>query len=288
MPVARLKELVDEALAKGYAVPAINVVDELSLRAVVDAAVELRSPLIVQTSVKTVKSVGRDVLKAMFDATVAPVPVPVSLHLDHCPDRAVITDASRRAGTRCSSTPHELGRREPAPDHRGRRRGQAVRRARRGRDRGHPGVEDGIGSDDGVAASEPGGRHRLHQDDRGRRLRAGDRQRARHVQRQTPTSTTSGSATWSTRPASRWRCTAAPGLTAEQFQRPDRPGLREGQHLHRAQGRLHEVDRSSILEAGARPRTSGIRRRCSATSTRPSMQMAAELHRDLRQRGQAW
>ena len=76
---------------QGYAVPAINVVDELSLRAIVDAAVELRSPLIVQTSVKTVKSVGRDVLKAMFDATVGPVPVPVTLHLDHCPDRAVIS-----------------------------------------------------------------------------------------------------------------------------------------------------------------------------------------------------
>lgn len=30
MPVAPLKELVDEALAKGYAVQAINVVDELS------------------------------------------------------------------------------------------------------------------------------------------------------------------------------------------------------------------------------------------------------------------
>jgi len=36
-----LKGLVDEALAKGYAVPAINVVDELSLQAVVDAAVRV-------------------------------------------------------------------------------------------------------------------------------------------------------------------------------------------------------------------------------------------------------
>jgi fructose-bisphosphate aldolase class II len=67
----------------------------LSLRAVVGAVVELRSPLIVQTLVKTVKSVGRDVPKAMFDATVAsvpvPVPVPVARHLDHCPDREVIS-----------------------------------------------------------------------------------------------------------------------------------------------------------------------------------------------------
>ena len=74
MPVAPLKELADEALAKGYAVPAINIMDELSLQAVVDAAIESRSPLIVQTSVKTVKSIGRDVLKAMFDAVVVPHP----------------------------------------------------------------------------------------------------------------------------------------------------------------------------------------------------------------------
>src|SRR4029453_18193120 len=91
MPVAPLKDVCDEAVAKGYAVPAINIEDELSLQAVVDAAIELRSPLIVQTSVKTVKAIGRDVLKAMFDAVVAPVPVPVTLHLDHCPDRAVIS-----------------------------------------------------------------------------------------------------------------------------------------------------------------------------------------------------
>jgi fructose-bisphosphate aldolase class II len=148
MPVARLKELVDEALAKGYGVPAINVVDELSLRAVVDAAVELRSPLIVQTSVKTVKSVGRDVLKAMFDATVAPAPVPVSLHLDHCPDRAVISSCLAAGWNSvlfdASSLPVEENQRQTV---------EVVAEAKgyganvEGEIEGITGVEDGVGSD---------------------------------------------------------------------------------------------------------------------------------------------
>jgi fructose-bisphosphate aldolase class II len=148
MPVAPLKELVDEALAKGYAVPAINVVDELSLRAVVDAAVELRSPLIVQTSVKTVKSVGRDVVKAMFDATVAPIPVPVSLHLDHCPDRAVISSCLEAGWNSvlfdASALPVEENQRQTV---------EVVAEARtygahvEGEIEGITGVEDGVGSD---------------------------------------------------------------------------------------------------------------------------------------------
>ncbi|RZU10223.1 fructose-bisphosphate aldolase class II [Kribbella rubisoli] len=148
MPVAPLKELVDEALAKGYAVPAINIVDELSLRAVVDAAVELRSPLIVQTSVKTVKSVGRDVLKAMFDATVAPEPVPVALHLDHCPDREVISSCLAAGWNSvlfdASALPVEENQRQTV---------EVVAEARKygahveGEIEGITGVEDGVGSD---------------------------------------------------------------------------------------------------------------------------------------------
>jgi fructose-bisphosphate aldolase class II len=61
------------------------------MEAVLAAAEELRSPLIVQTSVKTVESIGEDVLYAMWRAMTASVSVPVALHLDHCPDRGVIS-----------------------------------------------------------------------------------------------------------------------------------------------------------------------------------------------------
>jgi fructose-bisphosphate aldolase class II len=92
MPVVSLKEIVDAAFAQRYGVPAINILNDLTLDAVLAGAVEAKSPLIVQTSVKTVKSIGAPVLYAMWSSMTAGIEVPVTLHLDHCPDRAVITE----------------------------------------------------------------------------------------------------------------------------------------------------------------------------------------------------
>lgn len=96
MPVVPLKDIVDRAFAERYGVAAINVVNDLTLEAVLAAAVQERSPLIVQTSVKTVRSVGLDLLHAMWRELTADIDVPVSLHLDHCPDREVISDCLRK------------------------------------------------------------------------------------------------------------------------------------------------------------------------------------------------
>ena len=92
MPVVSLKEIVDPALEQRYGVPAINILNDLTLEGVLLAAVQERSPLIVQTSVKTVRSIGSRVLYAMWTSMTAGIEVPVSLHLDHCPDRDVITE----------------------------------------------------------------------------------------------------------------------------------------------------------------------------------------------------
>ena len=58
MPVVPMREILDPAFAERYGVAAINVVDDLSLEAVLAAATDLEAPLIVQTSLKTVKSIG--------------------------------------------------------------------------------------------------------------------------------------------------------------------------------------------------------------------------------------
>lgn len=92
MPVVPTKQIVDRAFERRYGVAAINVVNDLTMEAVLAAAEELRSPLIVQTSVKTVKATGADVLMAMWRAMTDRISVPVALHLDHCPDREVITE----------------------------------------------------------------------------------------------------------------------------------------------------------------------------------------------------
>jgi len=91
MPVVPIREILDPAFAERYGVAAINVVDDLTLDAVLAAATDLEAPLIVQTSVKTVKFIGAGPLMSMWRARADAAPVPVSLHLDHCPDRAWIT-----------------------------------------------------------------------------------------------------------------------------------------------------------------------------------------------------
>jgi ketose-bisphosphate aldolase len=90
--VVPLTDILSDAFDKRYGVAAINIFNDLSLEAVLAAAVEKSSPLIVQTSVKTVKSVGSDVLFTMWTSMTAGIEVPVTLHLDHCPEREVITE----------------------------------------------------------------------------------------------------------------------------------------------------------------------------------------------------
>ena len=95
MPVVSFKEILDPAFEHRYGVAAFNVFNDLTLDAVLAAAAELESPVIIQTSLKTVKSVGAPVLYKMFRAMADDLPVPVTLHLDHCPDREWITTCLR-------------------------------------------------------------------------------------------------------------------------------------------------------------------------------------------------
>ena len=90
--IASTARLARHGQSNGYAVAAVNVLDDLSMRAVIAAAVALSSPVIVQVSVKTVRSIGVDVMTSTFAAAAAKAPGPVALHLDHCPDRQVIAD----------------------------------------------------------------------------------------------------------------------------------------------------------------------------------------------------
>jgi fructose-bisphosphate aldolase class II len=91
MGVISLKEILKPAFADRYGVPAINIFNDLTLEAVLAGAVQSKSPIIIQTSVKTVKSIGVEVLASMWRSMTAGIQIPVTLHLDHCPDREVIT-----------------------------------------------------------------------------------------------------------------------------------------------------------------------------------------------------
>jgi fructose-bisphosphate aldolase class II len=149
MPVVPTNEILRRALDERYGVAAFNIVNDLTLEACLAAATELHAPLIIQTSVKTVKSIGVDVLYAMFETMASPLPIPVSLHLDHCPDREVITACLQKGwnsvlfdGSHLSVAENKEQTIEVVAQ--ARRVGAAVE----GEIEGIRGVEDGVGSDD--------------------------------------------------------------------------------------------------------------------------------------------
>jgi fructose-bisphosphate aldolase class II len=92
MGVVPLKDIVDPAFQARYGVPAINIFNDLTIEAVLAAAEEANSPVILQTSVKTVRSIGSRQLFDMWKSLTLGIQVPVTLHLDHCPDRDAVTE----------------------------------------------------------------------------------------------------------------------------------------------------------------------------------------------------
>jgi tagatose 1,6-diphosphate aldolase GatY/KbaY len=84
MSIVNAKEIMAEAAKEGYAIGAFNVTDLLQFEAVMDAAIEKKSPVIVQTSVKPSKFLGTNMMVAIYRTLASSAPVPVCLHLDHC------------------------------------------------------------------------------------------------------------------------------------------------------------------------------------------------------------
>ncbi len=154
MPVVPLNEILSRAFAERYGVAAINIVNDLTLEAVLAAAVQQRSPVIIQTSVKTVRAIGLDLMYAMWRESTAGIDVPVSLHLDHCPDREFISACLRKGWNSVlfdgSSLPVAENQRQTI---------EVVAEARsygahvEGEIEAITGVEDDLGSDE-VAASQ--------------------------------------------------------------------------------------------------------------------------------------
>lgn len=147
--VQSLADILRPAFAQRYGVPAINILNDLTMENVLAGAVEARSPVILQTSVKTVRSIGVNTLFQMWKAMTAGIEVPCALHLDHCPDRQVISDCLAAGWNSvlfdASQLPVEENQRQTV---------EVVEEARRydahveGEIESITGQEDGIGSDE--------------------------------------------------------------------------------------------------------------------------------------------
>ena len=92
MPLENMKAMLSEARRGGYAVGAFNMLDYNSTKAIIEAAEHLKSPVIIQTSAKTVIFWGSSAIIAWVRQLVKRATVPIALHLDHCKDVQLIAE----------------------------------------------------------------------------------------------------------------------------------------------------------------------------------------------------
>ena len=83
MALVTTKEMLLDAQKNGYAVGAFNVENMEMVQAVIAAAEELRSPVIMQTTSSTLKYAGPEYYYANVAAAAKKASVPVAIHLDH-------------------------------------------------------------------------------------------------------------------------------------------------------------------------------------------------------------
>ena len=93
---ASTKELLKKAQKGRYAVPHFNINNLETLQGVVQAAVKLKSPVILATSEGALRYAGMDYLIALVQTAVGSTSIPIALHLDHGKDLNVIKKAIRR------------------------------------------------------------------------------------------------------------------------------------------------------------------------------------------------
>lgn len=83
MPLVNLKYLMDRAEAGEYAVGAFNCNNMEIVQAIVEAAEEENSPVIIQASQGAIKYAGLDYIVAMVKTAADKATIPICLHLDH-------------------------------------------------------------------------------------------------------------------------------------------------------------------------------------------------------------
>jgi len=84
--IVNAKEILLPAAEDKYSVGAFNITNIIMMEGVIEAAVELAAPLIIQTSVSPSKFLRPDIVCASYKVLAESAPIPICLHLDHCSD----------------------------------------------------------------------------------------------------------------------------------------------------------------------------------------------------------
>ena len=84
MALISLRQLLDHAAEHSYGVPAFNVNNLEQIRAIMEAADEANSPVILQASAGARKYAGSNFLKHLIQAAIEEFPhIPIVMHQDH-------------------------------------------------------------------------------------------------------------------------------------------------------------------------------------------------------------
>ena len=96
MPLVSMRQLLDHAAENGYGLPAFNVNNLEQVRAIMEAADETNSPVIMQGSAGARKYAGEAFLRHLIEAAIEAYPhIPVVMHQDHGASPAVCVAAIR-------------------------------------------------------------------------------------------------------------------------------------------------------------------------------------------------
>ena len=100
MAMISLRQLLDHAAEYGYGVPAFNVNNMEQIQAIMRAAADCDSPVILQASAGARKYAGEPFLRKLVEAAVEAYPqLPICLHQDHGAAPAVCQQAIRSGFT---------------------------------------------------------------------------------------------------------------------------------------------------------------------------------------------
>ena len=96
MALVSLRQLLDHAAENGYGLPAFNVNNLEQIHAIMQAADECDSPVIMQGSAGARKYAGEPFLRHLIAAAVEAYPhIPIVMHHDHGASPAVCINAIR-------------------------------------------------------------------------------------------------------------------------------------------------------------------------------------------------
>lgn len=86
MPLVTTKEMFEKSMKEHFAIGAFNVNNMEIIQAIVDAAAEEKSPVILQASSSAIRYARIGYLRKMVEAALEEHNIPIALHLDHGPD----------------------------------------------------------------------------------------------------------------------------------------------------------------------------------------------------------